>query len=291
MNRDVEKASKELSQELEGQIEAAEDIRRTAAPEVVEEELRRELRQEIKACLERTVKAREAERRALEPARPKDEEEFVRFSLLVRLQHMALMSSCFILILTGLPMKFPESRFAHFFSVVGGVSASGIIRRIGATMLIFVGVFHLCYIAFLKEGRREFQELLPKLKDVQDVLQNIRYFLGITKHGARFDRFSYIEKFDYWAVYWGMVVMIASGLMLWRQDLAMAIFPKFFLDMAREAHSDEALLATLAIIIWHFYNVHLNPDSFPTNRTWLTDKLSKERMMMHHHLIRSSTRG
>jgi hypothetical protein len=78
--------------------------------------------------------------------------------------------------------------------------------------------------------------------------------------------------------------MITSGLMLWFQDTTMAILPKFALDMAHEAHSDEALLATLAIIIWHFYNVHFNPDNFPMSWTWLTGKISKEKIMHHHPL-------
>lgn len=212
-------------------------------------------------------------------------EEFQRFSLLFRVQHIVLFTSCIVLMITGLPLRFPNSGWAAaFFHLTGGVAGSGVLHRIGATGLIGVGIFHMIYITLTKDGRHNFLELLPRFHDVRDVFKNVWYFLGRAKTGAAFGRFSYIEKFDYWAVYWGMVVMIASGLMLWFQDQTMSILPKFFMDVAREAHSDEAMLATLAIIIWHFYNVHFSPDHFPMSWTWLTGKISKEKMIHHHPL-------
>ncbi|MBI4737788.1 MAG: hypothetical protein HY766_17285, partial [candidate division NC10 bacterium] len=87
-----------------------------------------------------------------------------------------------------------------------------------------------------------------------------------------------------WAVYWGMVIMIGSGLILWFLETSLRFLPKFAADIAREAHSDEGLLATLAIIIWHFYNVHLNPERFPMNWTWWTGTVSEEEMQVHHPL-------
>ncbi|MBI2841978.1 MAG: cytochrome b/b6 domain-containing protein [Armatimonadetes bacterium] len=287
MEQDTGKKEHLAGHELDAEIEAAvEELRQKADPDLVEEaeeEVRRQLRREIRARLSRTVEAREAERKAASKPKEEEDEKFVRFSLVVRLQHICLMTSCVALIITGLPMKFPDTAVARiFFSLMGGVGASGAVHRIGAALLISVALFHVGYILFFREGRKEFRELLPKPRDVGDVIRNVRYFLGMARHGARFGRFSYVEKFDYWAVYWGTVVMITSGLMLWGQDIAMAILPKFCLDMAREAHSDEALLATLAIIVWHFYNVHWNPDNFPMNRTWLTGKISKKNMMHHH---------
>ena len=93
-----------------------------------------------------------------------------------------------------------------------------------------------------------------------------------------------MEKFDYWAVYWGMVIMITSGLMLWFPTQTMRLLPKFALDIAKEAHSDEGLLATLAIIIWHFYNVHLNATVFPMSWVWLTGRITKRRRIKEHAL-------
>ena len=111
-----------------------------------------------------------------------------------------------------------------------------------------------------------------------------RYFLGRTDEHPKFGRFSYVEKFDYWAVYWGMVIMVGSGCLLWFESVSLSLFPKYVLDIAKEAHSDEALLATLAIIIWHFYNVHFNPRKFPMNRAWMTGKMSEDEMLEEHPL-------
>jgi len=220
-----------------------------------------------------------------EPEVVSSSEEFERFSLVFRIQHIVLFTSCIVLMITGLPLRFPNTGWAAvFFNLTGGVAASGLIHRVGAVGLIGVGVFHMIYITLMRDGRHNFRELIPRFHDVKDVFKNVWYFLGRSKTGAPFGRFSYIEKFDYWAVYWGMVVMIASGLMLWFQDKTMSILPKVFIDVAREAHSDEALLATLAIIIWHFYNVHFSPDHFPMSWTWLTGKISHEKMIHHHPL-------
>lgn len=273
---------KALSEELAERADAG-TVAKAAAE--VAEELERELRDRLEVALRRKEREQRQERRRAAEQAETQEEEFERFSLAFRLQHFLLLSSCIILIVTGIPLKFPYSAWsALFFRLMGGVHGSGIIHRIGASGLIGVGVVHLGYITLTKEGRREFKELLPKPKDVLDVIRNVLYFVGLRKSGARFGRFSYIEKFDYWAVYWGMVVMITSGLMLWFETQAMSFLPKYALDMAREAHSDEALLATLAIIIWHFYNVHLSPGNFPMNMTFWTGRISKEKMISHHPL-------
>jgi cytochrome b subunit of formate dehydrogenase len=167
---------------------------------------------------------------------------------------------------------------------VGGVQMSTLIHRIGAVGLIAVGAYHLLYLLVFRQGRRDFWELLPRPRDARDLLQMLRYFLGKTNDKPRFGRFSYVEKFDYWAVYWGMVIMIGSGLILWFLETSLQYLPKFAADIAREAHSDEGLLATLAIIIWHFYNVHLNPENFPMNWTMFTGNISEEEMRRHHPL-------
>lgn len=213
------------------------------------------------------------------------EEMFLRFNIHFRLQHMTLFTSVILLILTGLPLKFPDfSPVAFLVDVFGGIESTRIIHRIAASLLILFMVYHTLYTIFHPEGRRDFLLLLPRIKDVKDVIQNLKYFFGMTDEKPKFGRFSYVEKFDYWAVYWGCVIMIGSGALMWFQELSLKILPKFVLDAAKEAHSDEALLATLAIVIWHFYNVHFNPDKFPGSLTWLHGKITKEEMMEHHPL-------
>lgn len=218
-------------------------------------------------------------------AKKAQEEYFTRLSLNLRLQHFVMLTSVLTLILTGLPLKFHNASLSHLIiGWMGGIHNSALIHRIAATGLIGVGVYHLLYTIFSSDGRRDFVLLLPRKQDLLDYIQQIKYYLGKTDEKARFGRFSYIEKFDYWAVYWGMVIMITSGSLLWFEGIALRILPKFALDIAKEAHSDEALLATLAIIIWHFYNVHFNPHKFPMSKTWITGKISRSEMIEEHAL-------
>jgi cytochrome b subunit of formate dehydrogenase len=280
-----------LREELESEIRHA-----------IEAELREELSQDVRERIVARLQAELAEEIQARIARVKAELEveilaratptpaaaprmFLRFRWNFRAQHWILLTSCLILIITGLPMKFHETRLSQlFFDLVGGVQVSTLIHRVGAVGLIFVGAYHLIYLVTFREGRKNFLALLPCPQDVLDFFHMLRYFLGRSEERPRFGRFSYVEKFDYWAVYWGMVVMIGSGLMLWFLETSLQYLPKFAADIAREAHSDEGLLATLAIIFWHFYNVHLNPEHFPMNRAFLTGMISEEEMRHHHPL-------
>jgi cytochrome b subunit of formate dehydrogenase len=272
----------------------SQSLAETRPPELVERVVseRREsialdvqaLAQRIRAEVDVEVRHREASA-PVPRAHVESERHFVRFSLNVRLQHIVLFSSCIILILTGLPIKFHETAWAEFmFGLLGGIENSAMIHRVGAVGLIAVAAYHMVYLTFFAEGRRNFLGLLPAPKDLRDLVQMLQYFLGRSAEKPRFDRFSYVEKFDYWAVYWGIVVMVGSGCLLWFENITLSYMPKYMLDIAKEAHSDEALLATLAIIIWHFYNVHFNPRKFPMNRVWITGKLSEEEMLEEHPL-------
>ncbi len=212
-------------------------------------------------------------------------EEFVRLSLELRLQHALMALSVILLVVTGLPLKFHEHGWAKLIiGLFGGPDFSPIFHRIAATGLIIAGMWHLAFIIATREGRSTFMQLIPLPKDARDAWQQIRYYLGRSAARPRYDRFSYVEKFDYWAVYWGMVIMIGSGTMLWFTEFFLRHVPKWVTDIAKEAHSDEALLATLAIIIWHFYNVHLNPHKFPMNKTFITGTISEREMIEEHPL-------
>ncbi|MEO0254912.1 MAG: cytochrome b/b6 domain-containing protein [candidate division WOR-3 bacterium] len=271
--------NKELEEKLIEEIEREEKIE---IDEKLKEKIKREIKEKYKKEFERLKKEKEKKEKE---KKIKEEEYFIRFSLNVRLQHLFLAIGVLILIFTGLPIKFHEAGWAKMFlKIMGGIQVSRVLHRIGASILIFVSFWHMFYILFTKEGRREFWELLPRIKDFKDFFQNIRYFLGLTKEKPKFGRFSYIEKFDYWAVYWGMVIMVSTGSILWFHNFFLGILPKFVIDIAKEAHSDEAMLATLAIVIWHWYNAHFNPEVFPFNPTIFTGKISKERMLKEHPL-------
>ena len=214
---------------------------------------------------------------------PEKEEEFLRLPLNIRVQHMFLLSSVILLIVTGLPLRFAEMNWSgNLIYILGGIENSRLIHRIAACGLIGVSIYHVSYTVLSRQGRRDFLLLLPMPRDALDVFTMIKHFLGFSEDRPKFGRFSYIEKFDYWAVYWGCVIMIGTGLILWFQDFSLTFLPKYALDITKEAHRDEALLATLAIVIWHFYNVHFNPDKFPGSLTWLTGTISKHEMMEEH---------
>jgi len=287
---------KQLRLELEYEILDELDVKRTrqlrravreAVREALEEGFKSELENGIDAALQ---KARAATAAVIEEIkrkeRPKGEERwFQRINLSVRLQHMLMFVSVVFLILTGLPLKFPDiPLFQSVMQAFGGISNSTFIHRIAACGLITVGVWHLIYISFFRSGRRDFMLMLPSWKDVTDFGQMMGYYFGRKSERPKFGRFSYVEKFDYWAVYWGCVIMIGTGILLWSPDFTFSYFPKYLYDIAKEVHSDEALLATLAIVIWHFYNVHFNPSKFPGSLLWLHGRISEHEIKEEHPL-------
>ena len=282
----LDKLQQEIEQELWDDL--TKDVSLTPH---LKEEIKKLVKERAREELQKELKDRYAELKVekveISPPEEKKEEErmYPRLSLNIRVQHVILMVSTLILIITGLPIKFHESAWANFFfNAIGGLQVGRILHRVGAVGLIGIALYHLLFLALSREGREIFRELLPRPKDVKDLWIMLNYFLGRKREKAKFGKFTYVEKFDYWAVYWGMVVMVLSGLILWFLGTALRIFPKFVADIAKEAHSDEALLATLAIIIWHFYNAHLNPEKFPMNRSWLTGKISEKEMEKEHFL-------
>jgi formate dehydrogenase subunit gamma len=257
--------------------------------EALKEKIRRRVRAEmekelrLRAAVDRKEAARIArEQRARERER-EEGETFQRFNRNFRFQHMVLFSSVIILIITGMPLKFPNFVLSRFvIGLWGGIQNSTIVHRIGAGMLIYFMIHHFLYTVLTRDGRRDFLLMLPGLQDAKDIGLNVRNFLGKSPERPRFGRFSYIEKFDYWAVYWGCVIMIGSGLFLWFETDVMRFLPKYAIDMAHEMHSDEALLATLAIVVWHFYNVHFNLDRFPGTLLWWHGQLTEHEMKEEH---------
>ncbi len=287
---------KEPSQDTLGkEIDAAVSGETAGLDPVQAAEIREKIRQRVRAEMEREIRIRTAAERRAEERRLREErrkekhgeegEMFQRFNRNFRFQHMVMFTSVILLIITGMPIKFPNFILSRFvINLWGGINNSTIVHRIGALMLVYFMVHHMLYSILSREGRRDFVLLIPMPKDLRDAVQNIRYFLGKVKEKPKFGRFSYIEKFDYWAVYWGCIIMIGSGAFLWGESIALKYFPKFVLDIAHEMHSDEALLATLAIVIWHFYNVHFNPERFPGTLMWWHGQISEHELKEEHPL-------
>ncbi|KRT74826.1 MAG: hypothetical protein XU12_C0001G0017 [Deltaproteobacteria bacterium CSP1-8] len=293
MSVDEKKNSKRetLEQEIEAAVaEGTADLEPSEAEKIREkvrarvlEEVERERR--IRTAAERRAEERRRREEKRREKHPEEGEMFQRFNRNFRFQHIVMFTSVILLIITGMPIKFPDFVLSRFLvNLWGGFHNSTIVHRIGAGMLIYFMVHHLFYTVLSRQGRRDFVLLIPTPKDARDLVQNIRHFLGKVPEKPRFGRFSYIEKFDYWAVYWGCVIMIGSGLFLWGESIALKYFPKYILDVAHEMHSDEAMLATLAIVIWHFYNVHFNPDRFPGTLMWWHGEISEHEMKEEHPL-------
>jgi cytochrome b subunit of formate dehydrogenase len=210
-------------------------------------------------------------------ARRKTEQTFVtRMALRFRWQHAALLTSFILLVLTGFALKFPDSWFASMLSL--GEQKRHLLHRIAAVVLIAVSFYHLLDAVLTRQGRKLVLDLFPTLDDVRGAWQNLSYYLGFTSTKPEFGRFNYAEKAEYWALVWGMIVMAVTGVMLWAKVSVGNHLPRWWLDVATAIHFYEAVLATLAIIVWHFYQVFLDPDVYPMNWAWWDGK-----MPLHHY--------
>ena len=190
-----------------------------------------------------------------------------------------------MLVFTGFPAQYPEASISSkVIALLGGFAGRSFLHRAAAIILMALTVYHVLYSILTRRGRSELWALVPNFKDMFDAIHAVKFYLGFARDLPKFDRYNFIEKFEYLAVGWGTVCMAGTGLLLWFQDQALAMFPKWVLDIALVVHSYEALLAFLAIIIWHFYHVHLNPEVFPMSKIWLNGKISEHEMMEHHPL-------
>ena len=210
----------------------------------------------------------------------------IRMTLNERLQHASLLTSFFLLVITGFMLRFPEAWWVEGIrSLSGGVfEARSLIHRIAGVVIIGASVYHIFYLAFTTRGRQLFMDLLPRLKDATDAIGILKYNLGFSDVKPKFDRFSYIEKSEYWALVWGNIVMGATGIIMWFDEYFLGIFTKLGYDVARSIHYYEAWLATLAILVWHIYFVIFNPDVYPMNLAWLKGSLTEEEMEDEHPL-------
>ena len=135
-----------------------------------------------------------------------------------------------------------------------------------------------------RDGRRLIQDFLPIPKDASDVWGTLRFYLGLGPKKPEFARFNYAEKAEYWALVWGMFVMAGTGIMLWAKVAVGNLLPRWWLDVATAIHFYEAVLASLAIVVWHFYQVFLDPDTYPMNWAWLDGKMPLEHYREEHAL-------
>lgn len=228
---------------------------------------------------------------------------FFRFDLDQRIQHIILAITVIILVLTGMPLKFSDASWApYLYTIFGGSKMAPTIHKITGAIMLILFAYHVIRVVsqilfkqilpLKKEGKMSIgrvtmilvkQPMIPNLKDAFDIIGLMKYLLYFTTVRPDGDEFTWKEKFDYWAPFWGMFVIGLTGLVLWNKVLATQIIPGELINFCLIAHSDEALLAALFLFIWHWYNVHFSTSVFPMGTVFLTGYLPEDLMAEEHY--------
>lgn len=205
----------------------------------------------------------------------KSPQTVLRFTLSERLQHLLLLSSLIVLALTGLSLMFYDTALGRLMiKLEGGYQGRGTIHRIAALVLIAVGIYHHAYILFFQRGNTLLRNYLFKAGDLKRAMQNLRFSMGRVATPPYWGKFSLAQKLQYFGVVVGVVSMIVTGLVLWIGPAAIALIPKWLMDLTVIVHGYEGLLIFLILFLWHLYNVHLAPGNFPMNMSWITGRIA-----------------
>ena len=231
------------------------------------------------------------------------EKYFFRFTVNQRIQHIILAVTVVLLVLTGVPLRYHDvSWMTPLYALFGGIQYAPIVHRVAGSTMLILFAYHLVYLAFhiIKDDvipmkqRGELtvvnfvkmlatQPFVPNLKDGRDILDLMKYLLFLTTERPKGDKWTWKEKFDYWAPFWGMLIIGTSGLILWNVSLFSQFITGEAINYALIMHSDEALLAALFLFIWHWYNVHFSTSVFPMGTAFISGYLSEELMIEEHY--------
>ncbi len=210
-----------------------------------------------------------------------EEQRYLRFPLQYRLEHWVFMLTFTILAITGLVQKYAASSISKsIIGMLGGIENTRSIHHIFATLMMVEVVYHLGILLFRLYVKRYRPVMLPSFFDVQAGIQAVLYNLGLRKTRPQQGRYTFEEKMEYWAVVWGMIIMVITGFMMWNPIATAKLLPGQFIPAAKSAHGNEALLAVLAIILWHMYNVVVRH----FNRSMFTGYMNQEEMLEEHPL-------
>jgi len=203
----------------------------------------------------------------------------LRFPVTYRIEHWVSMGSFTILAITGLVQKFAASQISvTLIGWMGGIETVRIIHRAAAIVLLLEVVYHLGAVGYRLFVRRGRPEMLPSLDDVSNAWQTLRYNFGAEERRPQQGRYTFEEKAEYWAFVWGTVVMVITGFFMWNPIATTRFLPGQVIPAAKAAHGNEALLAVLAIILWHMYHVHIRR----FNRSMFSGYMSEEVMLDEH---------
>ncbi|HVO93626.1 MAG TPA: cytochrome b/b6 domain-containing protein [Terriglobales bacterium] len=198
------------------------------------------------------------------PANPPE-----RMSKDLRWQHGLVMVSFFTLVYTGFALKYPEGWWVTpLLAWEGRLGLRGLLHRIAAVVLIGSLLWHLIQLAIDPASRAKLRRIKFQTKDVRDFFHLQLYNLGLNRVKPHSGKFNYIEKTEYWAFMWGMLLMTVTGLLLWFENFTLSFLPKWVIDIATTIHFYEAVLASLAILVWHFYWVIFDPEIYPMDASW-----------------------
>lgn len=208
-----------------------------------------------------------------------NEKTYVRFSVDQRIEHFILIFSFFVLGLTGLPQKFPLFPVSEFLlRILGGIETVRFIHRFSAFVMMIQALFHVLSVGYRLFVLRAKPAMLPTTKDIFDAVKQVGYNLGFSKERPKMDRFNFAEKAEYWALVWGTLIMGITGFMLWNPIATTQVLPGQIVPAAKAAHGAEAILAVLAIFLWHFYFVHIKE----WNWSMFTGRLKRHQMEEEH---------
>lgn len=202
-----------------------------------------------------------------------------RFSIPQRIEHLVLILSFTTLALTGIPQKFAQNGFFEaIIGLLGGITTVRIIHHVAATLFALEAIYHFFVIGYKLIVLRLEPSMLPGIKDGKDALDFFLHNIGVKKDAPKMPRYNFTEKMEYWAMLWGLVLMGLTGFMLWNPIATTKILPGVFIPTAKVAHGWEAVLAVGAIIVWHFYNVHLKH----WNWAMIKGRMTREEMEEEH---------
>ena len=219
---------------------------------------------------------------------PEKQVYYNRWPLIWRTAHLLFAISVIFLVLTGMTLFYANSSWAPLISkALGGPRVTGIIHRVAAVCFLAIFIWHLCYLA-LRIGPkwRKFKifgpnSLVPNLQDAYDMIAMFKWFFGVAPK-PNFDRWSYWEKFDYWAPFWGVAIIGGSGAMIWFKDITATYLPGWVFNVAFIFHGEEAVLAAGFLFTVHFFNNHWRPDKFPLDILMFTGRMPLEEYKREH---------
>ena len=213
------------------------------------------------------------------------EKKYLRMTLNERMQHLNLAVNFTLLVITGFALSYSTAFWVSpITDIPMGMTFRGFLHRLCGVATVFLGGYHILYLAFTKRGRGIIKDMIPGLKDAQDLWETLKNNLFINRPAKelKMPRFNFREKLEYLGLIWGTIVMTVTGFILWFKTEWLQFFPMWTWDVARAVHFYEAILATLTIIVLHFYSVVFNPDVYPMSWAWITGNLTEHEMKEEH---------